>query len=253
MGGELFLYWDKVEKIIIKIRQHFPNTKIGLATNGLLLPKYKDNVLTLCEKYHPCDIDITDHFTLFSKDVKAKKYHKKLDAFLSDFIPATVVKWDNPKEYLEKHKDCDIDDWKRFLIKEQTYAATASTIKVFNSQEFVPCYYTEEGKIKPWATNDPAGSYANGCAMPYCHTLVDSKLYKCSWFVVLPQLLSAHNQLQDPDWQPYLNYQPVDLINPTQEQLTQFEKTSRCAVPLCDMCTNNPNNILKQTKENVLP
>ena len=88
MGGELFLYWDKVVQIVPVIRKYFPTSRISLVTNGLLLPKYKEQLLELCETYHPCTIDITNHFTLFSKDVRTKKYQKKftkirkLDYFL---------------------------------------------------------------------------------------------------------------------------------------------------------------------------
>jgi hypothetical protein len=82
---------------------------------------------------------------------------------------------------------------------------------------------------------------------------LDSKLYKCSWFAFLPYILEKYNQQQDPDWQKYLKYQPVDLSNPTKEQLVEFERTSRSAISLCDMCSNNPADAIEHTRENVLP
>lgn len=252
MGGELFLYWDKVTQIVDKVRQHFPHTPIALATNGLLLHKYKDRLLKLCEDHHPCVVDITDHFTLFSKDVRTKKFHKKLDEFLADMVPVSVVKWSNALDHLKEHKSTEVDDWQRYLVEKKLYSGKSATVKVYNQQKFVSCYYTEDAKIKPHATNDPAGSYANGCAMPYCHLLVDSKLYKCSWFAVLPQLLSKTDQLQDPDWQKYLKYQPIDIASPQQAHLDQFEQTSCSSIELCDMCSNKPAGVL-HTKSNVFP
>lgn len=254
MGGELFLYWDKVEQIVSKIRQHFPDTQIALATNGLLLDKYKDSLLRLCEENHPCVIDITDHFTLFSKDIKAKKYHKKLDEFLAQLTTISVSNWPNPADHLKEHKSTEVDDWQRYFIEKKLYSGSSTTVKVYNQQKFVSCYYPIDEKIKPYATNDPDGSYAHGCAMPYCHLLVDSKLYKCSWFAVLPRILEKYNQLHDPDWQKYLKYQPIDLSAPTQTQLDQFEETSTRSIELCDMCSNNKSlNGTLHNKTNVFP
>lgn len=253
MGGELLLYWDRVEQIVPKIREHFPNTRIGMVTNGLLLDKYKDRLLALCEKYHPCDVDITDHFTLFSSDITAKKFHKKLDDFVATLNQGEVIRWEDPRGRLERYKDStQIDDWKRIMIRERNYSNDYTNVKVTNPQEFMPCYTEANGQIKPHATNDPQGSYTHGCAMPWCYTLVDSKLYKCSWFVVLPKILEKHNQLDDLDWAKYLAYAPVDLTNPTEQALINFENNSLRGISLCDMCSNNPNTNIKQTKDNVL-
>lgn len=217
IGGELLLYWDRIELITAKIRQHFPTTNIGMVTNGLQLDKFKDRLIDLCKRNHPCTVDITDHFTLFSSDVVAKKYHKKLNTFLKNTHRAQIV--------------------------------TQLTKPI----EFKSCYYiTEQGKLKPYATNDPIGSYTNGCAMPYCHTLVDSKLYKCSWFVVLPNILASKGQSNDIDWDRYLNYQPLDLVNPTDESLLAFSNTQDQAISLCDMCSNKSSDGIIKIKENVL-
>jgi organic radical activating enzyme len=254
MGGELFLYWDKVVQIVPVIRKYFPTSRISLVTNGLLLPKYKEQLLELCETYHPCTIDITNHFTLFSKDVRTKKYQKKLDAFLSTLTKTEEIKWKNPIEHLRTHKTPDIENPKELLVQKQIYKDDKIYVKLYNQQAFVSSYYkTEDGKIKPHATNDPDGSYANGCAMPYRYFLRDSKLYKCSWFSVLPEILKSYGQEDDPDWQKYLAYQPIDLNNPTVESLEEFDRTKRAGISLCDMCSNNPNNAVVHTRDQVLP
>jgi hypothetical protein len=89
--------------------------------------------------------------------------------------------------------------------------------------------------------------------MPNCHALVDSKLYKCSWFVSLPIILKLNNQLDDAEWKPYLEYVPLDLSNPTNSTLQEFSDTQLTSIPLCDMCSNNPNNSVIKIKEHVLP
>ena len=248
MGGELFLYWDRVEKIITKIRYHFPKTTIGLATNGLLLSKYEDRLLELCEKFHPCLIEITDHFVLFSDEVISKKYHSKLNKILSKLTKTVEIKWKIDPLKLKKNTD-----WRTATHKDESYYHNNTKISVVTSPEFIACYFKDkEGKLKPYATNDPEGSYKNGCAMKSCHMVMNSKLYKCSWFAVLPSLLTQINQIEDADWQKYLNYSPVNLINPSEESLIEFEKTSTSSITLCDMCANNRANIINQTKDNVL-
>ena len=251
MGGELFLYWDKVEKIVIKIRELFPTTNIRLASNGLLLSKFEDKLITLCKKHYPCTVEITDHFTLFPDDIIAENYHKKLDAFLLKLQHTATIKW--PISHLKKYNNTSNINWKTWLIKEEVYQSESTRFNVVNQLVFTPCYYHDNDKIKPYATNDPDGSYANGCNMQGCHLLLDSKLYKCSWFAFLPHILEKYNQLQDNDWQKYLTYQPVDLTNLKPEHLLEFEKSSHSAISLCDMCSNNPKNAIEHTKENVLP
>lgn len=254
MGGELFLYWDKVEKIVPVLREHFPTSRISLVTNGLLLPKYKEQLLDMCEKYHPCTIDITNHFTLFSKDIRTKKYQKQLDAFLSDKTLTEEVKWKNPIEHLRTHRTPDIENPKSVLVQKQIYKDDKIYVKLYNQQAFVSSYFkTQDGKVKPYATNDPQGSYAHGCAMPYRYFLLDSKLYKCSWFAVLPHILKAYEQESDPDWQKYLSYEPLDLTNPSLEALEEFDRTKRMGISQCDMCSNNPSSPVVHTKDKVFP
>lgn len=237
MGGEIFLYWDTVEKIANRIREKFPKAVIGLGTNGLLLNKYQDKIIEFCEKYHPCVIDITDHFSLFSEDVLTTEFKDKIKNFIKNTNSSieSVIQWGVVQE--------DVT-----IFKNQKFKT-----RIAKAKEFYPCYYiADDNKIKPHSTNDPNGSYANGCAMPSCHLAVDSKLYKCSWFSMLPKMLEITNQLDDKDWQPYLNYQPVDLSNPTQQDLINFYITSTSSISLCDMCSNNKKNSLPHTKDNVL-
>ena len=256
MGGELFLYWNKIEKIIIKIRENFPDVCIGLVTNGLLLDKFSNKLLNLCEKFHPCKVDITDHFTLFSEDVISKKYHNKLNEFFKNYnIPKTnTIKWNPSKQWLEKSKSLLANNSiKTLTIRQEIYETSTTKFQITKQQEFSTCYYeNNQGLIKPYATHDPTGSYANGCSSPWCHTLINSKLYKCNWFVVLPYILELKNQLNDTDWGKYLNYKPLDLTNPAQEDLDYFYKTRLSSISQCDMCSNDSTKKIIQSKENVI-
>lgn len=256
IGGELFLYWDKVELIVKKIREYYPTTVICLLTNGLLIDKFKKQLVSLCETHHPCNVDITDHFTLFSSDVVAKKYHAKLDKFVENLaadkvssIPLTLdVNWlKNNKNAVTSTNLHKLSSW------AEIYHVKSNTVQVSRLADFKAGYFEVDGQIKPYATNDPAGSYANGCGMPHCHALVESKLYKCSWFFVLPYLLEIKGQLDDPDWQKYLKYKPLDLTNVTDAELDHFYTTSTRDIGLCDVCNNNQSTNIRQTKYNVIP
>lgn len=258
IGGELFLYWDRIGLIVKKIREHYPTTIICLASNGLLLDKFKQPLLDICRTYHPCKIDITDHFTLFSEDVIAKKYHTKLNNFIKQLDANKLVETKqeiNIDWLLNNKASVTSANYKKLSIIDETYIDKHSTvIHLSKRPEFKSSYFENaDGTIKPFVTNDSNGSYSNGCGMPQCHALVNSKLYKCSWFSILPHLLEIKSQLDDPDWAKYLTYKPLDLTNTTIAELDQFYNTRDCAIDLCDMCSNNQNTIIKRTKYNVIP
>jgi len=237
MGGEALLYWDLIELISSRIREKFPNTVIGICTNGLLLEKFESRIIDFSKKYHPCVIDITNHFKLFSDDVISKKFQSSLKTFLEhvDVSSRKSVTWGVTNDTVD------------------LYSSPIANIRVADAENFYSCYYTNvENKIKPFATNDPAGSYKNGCAMPNCHLLYESKLYKCSWFALLPKLLKIKNQLDDSDWAKYLNYKAIDLKDCSYSELQLFADTANKHIDLCDMCSNNKKFEIKHNKENVI-
>lgn len=237
MGGEAFLYWDSIEKIVEHIRIKFPNSTIGICTNGLLLDKFQNKLIEFCKTFHPCVIDITNHFKLFSDDIIAKKFHKTLEKFLetNHMNKKSTIKWGVVQDSVE------------------LYSSSTFNVRIADAEYFYSCYYTNnENKIKPFATNDPEGSYKNGCSMPNCHLLYESKLYKCSWFAILPKILKIKNQLDDNDWSKYLNYKALNLKNPTVTELKHFVETSNKHIDLCDMCNNNKLFSIKHSKENVI-
>jgi organic radical activating enzyme len=239
MGGELFLYWDKIKQIVPKIREKFPTTTITMTTNGMLLEKYQDEVVDLCKAYGPCVLEVTNHFTLFPQDTMTLNYKKKIDNFIekNNFAPDThhIVEFKTAKDQTFENADLNIE------------------VTITNPITFYPGYQTINSQVKPFATNDPEGSYRNGCAMPICHMLVDSKLYKCSWLAFLPKLLAKHGQLDDPDWTKYLEYQPVDLAAPSEQALADFEATRHSAISVCDMCSNNVKHHISHNRSTVLP
>lgn len=234
IGGEPLLYWDeKIVPVARHIRKCFPNNLINITTNGLLLHKFKDKVINLLLELGNCSLSITNHFTEFSDDKVAKTYHKNLEYFLSD-----------PQLFKIHDGHYDIPD------------ATVD-IHIHNlSNGFAAQFLKIDGKLKPFATNNPAGSMKHGCTGRVCAGIIDSQLFKCDRLAVLPYILTETDQLTDPDWQKYLNYNAVDLRNPAEEALEHFKNTEGLPIPECDVCPDSQIigiSKIPRTKENVLP
>ena len=234
VGGESLLYWEeKVVPIIHHVREKIPLACIAIVTNGLLLHKFKDDVLKLMITIGNMKLVISDHLYTFSTtDTTKIRYHNNLNNFLSD----PRIKKINDLLYT-------LDNDVEILIQRYESGFFAQYIKIDN-------------KLKPFATNDPANSFKYGCNGPTASFLINSKLYKCSRFGVLYTVLSNSDQLSDPDWQKYLKYAPIDLQSDNVlQQLKLFEENEGKHIDLCDMCPNNQIiniSMIPQTRENVL-
>lgn len=234
IGGEPLMYWEKVVPILRHVRKHFPNVNINLTTNGFRLKKYQDELINLMIELQPFRISLTDHMTEIAyTDILANKYYAQVTEFLSD-----------PR--LNKIHDYHYD-----IPDNQVNIHIANFSEGFKAQ-----YLIKDGKLKPFATNDPKGSMREGCTGDICSAVVDSKLYKCPRFYVLPLVLKERGQLDDPDWQKYLGYQSIDLNNYTNDELVQFENNQGKPIDLCDMCPNHKIiniSVIPHTKENLIP
>jgi hypothetical protein len=82
--------------------------------------------------------------------------------------------------------------------------------------------------------------------------LIDKKVYKCGALGTLKNVLTKTGQLDDEDWQPYLNYRPVDLTVDDPESINNFYATHYSHIDACNMCPKNINQV-KQNEQNVLP
>lgn len=232
LGGDPLLYWETVAPVARYIRALFPDAIVNITTNGVLLHKFKDRVIDLLLELDNSKLSITNHFSEFVTDSSGVKYLEHLDQFLTD-----------PR--LNK-------------IHRLHYDIPNRNINI-SIHEFVDGFqqqWIQQGnKLKPFATNDPAGSMQHGCIGNICSVVYKSKLYKCPRLAVLPAVLSKTNQLDDSDWQKYLNYIPVDLTKDNiREELKKFESNQGQPINECDMCHNN--RIIEiaripRTKENI--
>lgn len=232
VGGEPTLYWhDKVVPMARHIRSLFPNVVININTNALLIHKLRDDIVNLFLEVDNIRLSIDNHLVSFSDSKEAQKFSENLQYFLS-----------HPLIHKIHDMHYDIPDRKIDFMLHEFY-------------EFKAQFKFINGKIKPFSTNDPVKSMENGCVGNVCAAAIDNKLYKCPRLLALPKILAEKEQLDDPDWQKYLNYKSIDLKTATQEEIDNFKHTEGKAIPECDGCPDGKEQNIHwypQSKENVL-
>jgi hypothetical protein len=236
LGGEPFLYWNqRIVAIAQQCDKYFPGTLINIFTNGQLLAKNINKVLDLAGKIKNFSLTITDHFNGLSqpRSKAIENWQHSLDEFLSN---EKIVKIHAHHYHIKNNTQANI------YIAEPDNRNWRSIYK-----------HTVTGKIKPFATNDPQASMKHGCVSNnICSMLNGTKLYKCTQLATLRDAVTQNNQLEDPDWQKYLAYNPVDFANLDEDSLTFFESTYGSAIDVCDMCSNNPNSGNARTLDMIL-
>ena len=219
MGGEPLLNPD-LKDICIAYRRLFPQkeTKLRVITNGILITKCPW-LKELIQEYY-VHIQVSLHvFTGKTKNEKLIKKVKEGLALLEKWAGDTVRPADNK--------------WGPYVEAKQK----------LNFQVF---YQGAGTQIKPFQHNDIIGSKKH-CTCPTLQ-LYKSNLYKCAPIAYIGEVLGRFGMENDPDWQPYLDYEPLtpdcsddELINFMQKQ-PQPEWT-------CKMCPPYANVILSEERE----
>lgn len=216
IGGEPFLYWDtKILPILKELQKYFPDTRKNIFTNGALLGKNIDKFISATKEVNNVALEITDHL-----------------ADLKYTTPAGKV-WLSGIEKLENHPDIVKISDEHYHVKNNIYA---NIYIIRSGSNWVQTFNNVDGKIKPWKTGDPQKSMDVGCTGNICSFVRNNKVYKCGLLANLDVALALRGQSDEPEWQPYLNYEPLDIHNHTQEQLDFFENTYGKPISECDMC-----------------
>lgn len=94
---------------------------------------------------------------------------------------------------------------------------------------------TIQGKIYPFAEGDPDTSY-DICLSKKCRTLHNNAIYYCPPVANLNEALSKLGQLDDRDWEPYINDTEIsfDYLNHTHEEFLEYWNSK--AHDFCTMC-----------------
>lgn len=224
IGGEPFLYWEsRIIPMALEINRCFPKTRINILSNGQLLGQNIDKIIDLSSKIDNLSITISRHLIGVEESKIKNKWRQSID----DFI--------NHPSIVKIHED-------HYHIKNNICA----NIYFFQTEYWKTSYYiNDDGKIKPWATNNPEESMKHGCLGHVCPCIIEDKLYKCSSLATLNDHLTSIGQEQDPDWAKYLGYPALDLNNIDQNLFDEYVKSYSKPVTYCDMCSDSRSKNIK--------
>lgn len=208
MGGEPLMNPD-LETWIREFRREYPWTTIMLITNAQLFMKNLW-ILDIMEEVGMVYLKFSVHQPNADYIKQAKK--AVLDRF--DWIYGAEVKG----RYFYKEKILD------FVVEDQP--------------TFLKTYQGEYGSMKPY-NNNPIQAFKI-CTQQICPLLYDGKLYKCSSVGMLGRVLADHNQINDVDWQPYLN-QGLSL-DCSDEELSAWANNFGKPAKVCKMCPTSADN-----------
>lgn len=203
MGGEPLLN-PELDTWIREFRKNYPTTTIMIISNATLFMRNLWLLDTMA--------DVGMVYLKFSLHQPNAEYTKQsIDAVLTRF------NW----QWLEEEKrwflpgtilDFEIED---------------------NLDRFTKLYRGEYGSMKPYNSN-PIESHKI-CTQIICPLLYEGNLYKCSSVALLKRVLGDHNQLDDPDWQKYLNYNGIG-VDCSDEDLLAWVNNFAKPADICSMC-----------------
>lgn len=247
LGGEPLMYLSQVKEIVTYIRATDPQAYIIIPTNGTLLHKNRPELTDLLLNYN-VSLFVCNHFAGFND----KKLSQRVIDSALDFAKELNLEQIDHVEFNRKLSGIDVDSKENFTGEEHVFTNGTMHLWIRNQEEFHSNYYMSNNVPKPFATNDPEGSYREGCCSPMCSFMFDKKLYKCAALGTLEKFLKFYNATEDPAWQKYLAYKPLDLVTATKEEVKDFSDTKLSAKPECDMCPNTNEHIFVKTEEKVI-
>lgn len=263
LGGEPLLYKPRIQDILTHIRSFDKTTKINIPTNGLLLKKNLEFVANLIETYN-VTIMVSDHVNEFKDKTKSNEIVEsvhELGKLLGYERNDPINYYLNFHDFANKRNDPLFNQWLKRKMPNG-YDIDDTDIYYNNGNKgvyyiiydwfFANHYFDESNNPKPFNSHDPNLSYSQGCSSEFCSYMYDKKIYKCAALGTLKRFLTHHNSLDDPDWQKYLSYKPLDLISCTPEEVQKFSDTKYTCISECTMCPSSGQKIVK-TEEMVLP
>lgn len=219
LGGEPLLN-PHLKDICIAFRRLFPNeeTKLRITTNGILIKK--SPWLKELIQDHNIHVQVSLHVLN-----GGKKYPKLIEQVLQGL--KLIEKW-------AKETSGPV---------ESKWGAAVDSKKKLNFQVF---YQGTGRQIKPFKHDNIAESKKH-CT---CETLqlYRYNLYKCAPIAYLGEALKRIGAETDPDWQPYLNYQPL-TPDCSDSDLKFFMKIQPQPEWTCKMCPPHSNVILSKQRE----
>lgn len=249
LGGEPLLYLDKIKEVVKHIRTTDTVARIVIPTNGMLLDKRNDELAELMLTYN-VSLYVCNHFASFEDTTLTNKVFNSAVEFANKL---KLTPYDRDQFIADITGNPVKEEQRNFNGNEQVFSNGKIQVWVRDQGEFHSHYYMTTAGPKPFMSGNPEESYREGCCSPFCNFLKNKKIYKCAALGTLEKFLTVHNSLDDPDWQKYLAYKPVDLETATEEDISAFASNIYRASEFCDMCPSNNKQIFIKTPDKVLP
>jgi organic radical activating enzyme len=270
LGGEPLLYKDKIISILEIIRSIDKTALIWLPTNGDLINKNIEFLTELILKYEVLLV-VSDHFSNFKDKTRSNKIKNAVDVLVKNVgiqkvhsdILWTEIMYRRPGESGWEEYWVDVKPYKgnSYCAKENKLDSPTNDDLWWNGRcgiyphpqdSHLKHYYMKGNKPKPFNSVDINRSYFSNCPSNFCTFLYDKKLYKCAALGTLKKFLERHDAINDPEWQKFLEYKPLDFTNCTDEEVTNFSISKFKPISECAMCPSSNEEVIL-TEENVLP
>lgn len=208
IGGEPFLN-PELKLWVESFRQRYPTVKLKIVTNGTLLNKHMW-IIDAMQTYGNIILEISNH---------------------QPHLP-----------YVNEFKDEILKriDWQELNYNNYSHEWIANDLsfQISKSESFLKTYKNEYGNMKPY-NNNPTEAFSI-CTQQMCPLLVDGKLYKCSTVGLLDRVLKDHNQLEDIDWQEYLDTGLA--LDCSDKELQAYANNYNKPHSICRMCPTSKDN-----------
>ena len=223
-GGEPLMH-PQLKEIALQVRKHWPNARITIPTNALLLKKIID--LDWVRQVAPLEIRVSLH-----KNDDEGKFFKNL---IKEFIASTNGGWkQNDLPFEIAGTPPSEDSPAKFNLLHESGLSIAV---VQNPEYIVPYDYDDQGNIAPY-NNDHQEAHKH-CVSPELVYIYKHQLWKC---LPYPNLRDTQPNFE----QRWPSYKPFNY----NDDLTDFFANVTKAEPLCSMCPtsgtldhNNPATV----------
>ena len=210
IGGEPLLE-PRTEEVTRRTRELVENTgqpcDVKLFSNGSRLMQCKEWIVD--EMLRGVDFRLTFHRSWYSTIGRRD--------------------WENAYDFILYCKDRGVDTDSRLEFSEAARYPNGDKREWFDILKYE--ITSDSVKYYPWNQGNPEQSFKH-CTCPNAN-FYKGKMWKCSMIAYLRESLEASNQLDDPAWAKYLEYEPPEDLQQAVDEVTKPHW-------ICEMCPSNP-------------
>jgi hypothetical protein len=217
LGGEPLLNPQGTRKILEYLIGRGQKTK--MTTNGFYIHKHENWIIPLIKKGLILKISFHLHP---QKDKNGPKLAEKVQNFLVKARKDGILIHNGIQQYVGQDKG-----WIEFSPE---FERKSNWMKLFKEEEGDQIYPYESDKDEAFKL-----------CVSACPNMYKGRLYKCPHMAYLEDSVAIKGQLDDPQWQKYLQYRGYDIYDDSQIQ--EFLRTAYVAEDVCSSCPDTPTYI----------